>query len=240
MLFRKAARAIWANKRSYIACVFLIGIGIMMYMAMNVAGDGLSMAVQKFYEDCRLADVFAKVDAMPMGAADMLSQLEGIDGAETRYVYEARVEVPGSDEIITLRLISVSDEMQFNQLLITGSLLVGERDILVNTSFFSAHGMATGDPITVFIGGRGYTFNVCGTAMSPEYAYITRGGTDLLPDVSGFGVGYITADSMGRLTNSTGVANDVVFGLKEGYTFDDVRIRIEDALAPYGLKELTA
>ena len=240
MLLRKAARAIWSNKRSYLACMFLIGIGVMIYLAMNVASDGLGLAVRKFYEDYRLADVFAKVDAMPASAADVLSRLEGIDAVEARYVHEVRVEVEGSDEIITLRLISVPDEAFFNQLLITGSPLADAGDLLVNSSFFTAHGMAVGDSVTVLTGGRRYAFNICGTAMSPEYAYITRGGTDMLPDPSGFGVGYITADSMGRLTNSLGVANDVIFGLKRGYTFDDVRIILEDALAPYGLKELVA
>lgn len=238
MLLRKAARAIWSNKRSYIACVFLIGMGITMYITMNVAGDGLGLAVRQFYKEYRLADVFAKVDAMPAGAADMLAQLKGVETAEARYVLEARAEVPGTDEIITLRLITVPEDMHLNKLLVSGSPLAGGRDILVNTSFFSAHGMSEGDPVTLFAHGKGYAFNVCGTAMSPEYAYITRGGTDLLPDEKGFGIGYLTADGMGRLTDSAGVANDIVFGLAEGYDFEGVRTQVEDALAPYGLKEL--
>ena len=238
MLFRKAARAIWSNKRSYIACVFLIGIGIMLFMALNAAGEGLDIAVQKYYRDYRLADVFARVDAMPKSAADTLTQIEGIQTAEARYVFETRVEVPGSDDIITLRLISVTEDIQLNRLLINGSQLAAENDLLVNTSFFSAHGMSEGDPITLFADGRGFTFYIRGTVMSPEYAYITRGGADLLPDETGFGVGYITAESMGRLTSSTGVANDIVFALEYGYSFDDVRTHIEDALARYGLNAL--
>jgi putative ABC transport system permease protein len=74
--------------------------------------------------------------------------------------------------------------------------------------------------------------------MSPEYGYITRGGTDVLPDETGFGIAYITADSMAFLTNTAGLANDVVFGLSPGYAFDDVRTRLEDALAPFGIAEL--
>lgn len=238
MLLRKAARAIWSNKRSYMACIFLIAIGIMMFVSMNVAGDGLELAMNKFYRDNRLSDVFAKVDAMPMSASDGFIHLEGIDTAEARYVFEARVEVPWSDEIITLRLISSTGEEQLNQLLVTGNPLSDESDILVNTTFFEAHGMTVGDAITIFVDGRGYTYNIAGTAMSPEYAYITRGGADILPDETGFGIGYITADSMAHLTRTVGIANDVVFGLSSGYTFDDVKIRLEDALAPYGLSEL--
>jgi len=207
----------------------------MMFMAMNAAGEGLGMAVQKFYRDYRFSDVFARVDAMPKSAVDTLTQIEGVQIAEARYVFEARVEVPGSDEIITLRLVSAAEDSHLNQLLVDGSPLADENDILVNTSFFTAHGMSEGDPITIFFGGRGFTFYVRGTAMSPEYAYITRGGADLLPDETGFGVGYISADTMGRLTNSAGIANDIVFALETGYTFDDVKIQLEDALARYGL-----
>jgi len=218
--------------------VFLIALGIMMFVAMNVAGEGLDMAVQRFYKDHRLPDVFASVDAMPASAADRLSLIEGIRVAEARYVFEARVEVPGSDEIITMRLVSVTEETELNQLFISGSPLTAENDLLVNTSFFTAHGMSEGDPITIFVGGRGFTFYVQGTAMSPEYGYITRGGADLLPDETGFGIGFISAGTMGRLTNSTGIANDIVFSLEEGYTFDDVKIGLEDALARYGLNAL--
>jgi len=210
----------------------------MMYMSMNVAGEGLELAMLKFYRNYRLADVYASVDAMPDGAADMLSLIEGVEVAEARYVFEARAEVEGSDEIITLRLISEKDGAVLNRLSVTGNPLLGESDVLLNTTFYNAHGMAPGSPVTIFSGGRGYVFNACGTAMSPEYAYITRGGTDLLPDETGFGIGYISAESMGKLTGSTGVANDVVFALSDGYTFDDVRVPLEDALTPYGLNGL--
>ena len=239
MLLRKAVRAIWSNKRSYIACVFLISIGIMMFLALNVAGEGLEIAVQNYYRSNRFADVFAKVDAMPANAADALfAHIEGVEVAEARYVFEARVEVPGSDEIITLRLISAVEDPHLNKLIVSGNRLANEKDILVNTTFFTGHGMSVGDPITIFADGRGYTYNVCGTAMSPEYAYITRGAADLLPDETGFGIGYITVESMAHLTKTAGVANEVVFSLMGGYEFDDVKTRIEDALAPYGVREL--
>lgn len=238
MLLRKAARAIWTNKRSYIACVFLIGIGIMMYLAMNVAGEGLDQAMRKFYTEYSLADVFSAVDAMPASSADILEEIDGVEAVDARYVFETRVEVPGSDQIITLRLISVTDDMQLNKLLVTGNQLTDENDLLVNLSFFNAHEMSIGEGITVFADGRGYTYNVCGTAMSPEYAYITKNAMDILPDEKGFGIGYITADSMAHLTNTAGIANDIVFKLDGGYAFDDVKTSLEDALTPYGLNEL--
>jgi putative ABC transport system permease protein len=59
-----------------------------------------------------------------------------------------------------------------------------------------------------------------------------------MPSPAGFGVGYITADSMEALNNSPGVANDIVFKFADKYVFDDVKTAIEDALSPFGLKEL--
>lgn len=238
MLPRKTFRAIWANKRSYLACVFLITVGIMMFMSLNAAGEGLELAMLKYYGEYRLADVYAKVDAMPAGAADALGRIEGVSAAEARYVTEARAELPDSGDIITLRLISYSDDTLLNKLLISGEPPAGETDILVNTSFYSANGLEADSRVTLYFGGKGYAFNICGTAMSPEYAYITRGGTDLLPDETGFGIGYVTRRGLGKLTNSSGFANDIVFELADGYTFDRVKTKLEDALSPYGLREL--
>ena len=242
MLFKKAARAVWSNKKSYSACVFLIAIGIMMYLGMSIAADGLEQSILKFYNDYRLADVFAKVDAMPKSLADGLSEIEGVSVSDSRYVVEVRAEVSGSDELITLRLISLDTQNgpALNIPAVSGNPLSAENDIILNPAFINAHDLIIGDTVSVFLNGREYSFTLCASAISPEYAYITKSAGDILPDESAFGIGYISADGMSYLTNSAGVVNDLVFKLNEGLTFDDVKVALEDALSPYGLKELIA
>lgn len=240
MLFQKAKRAIWSNKKAYLACVFLIATGIIMFTAMSIAVDGLESSMLGFYDSYRLADVFAKVEGMPLSYAERLLELEGVAAVQARYVQEMRVEVAGSEDLITLRIIAIDpmEEGRLNDILVTGEAPSADRDIIVNPTFFKAHGLEYGDDITVIYGGKEYSYTLCGTAISPEYAYITKNMTQMLPDETGFGIAYITESSMTQLTGMAGLSNDVTVKLEEGVTFEDVKVLLEDELARFGLKEL--
>ncbi len=243
MLYRKAVRAIWQNKKAYISCMYLILMGIMLYTAMNIAVGGLALSRDGFYRDYKLADVYAKVKAIPLSMADIFTGIEGIDEVQLRNVTEMRAEVEGSDATITMRLISVEENVDdgidgLNGLSISGSPISDDNQILVNTAFMKANNLKIGDPIKVYYGGHEKVYYLNGTALSPEYVYITKSVIDMLPDESGFGIGYVSYRSLANLTQSVGLANDVTFTLKDGYTFDDVKIHLEDVLSPYGLNEL--
>ncbi len=244
MLYRKAVRAILQNKKAYISCIYLIMMGIILYTAMNVAVGGLALSRDKFYTNYNLADVYAKVKGIPVNAADIFTDIEGIHKAQLRNVTEMRAEVEGSDATITMRLISLDESYNeetydgLNNLIVTGNPIVNDNEILVNSAFFKAHNFKIGDPIKVFYGGREQIYYVNGTALSPEYAYITKSTTDILPDEEAFGIGYVSNRGLSSLTQSQGLANDLVFSLQDGYVFDDVKIQLEDALKPYGLTEL--
>jgi len=99
--------------------------------------------------------------------------------------------------------------------------------------------METGDPITLIVHGRTFTFETTGSFLAPEYVYIAPSFTDILPDNAGFGIAYITAEAMGNITGRHGVFNNLIFSLEDGYEFDDVRLALQDALQPYGLISLT-
>ncbi len=241
MLLKKARRSMQRSKRAYFACVFLIAVAVMLYTALHIAVKGLEASVTRFYSNNRIADVYAQVTAMPEGYADTLAGLDGISDVQPRYVMDVRAGVSGSEEIITLRLVSVpaGPQEQINALYVTGRPPEQAGDILVNTAFWRAHGLSCGDFLSVFTGGREYIYSVGGTAMSPEHVYITKDAYAVLPDESGFGVGYLTEEGMSLLTGRRGVANSVLFRLEKGYTFDDVKPALEDSLSRFGLIGLT-
>ena len=239
MLLKKAMRAIWSNKRSYLACIFLISIGVLMFTALNTAGESLAASADRFYSDYRLSDIFAKVDGIPISYMERFTEIEGLEAAEARYVLDVQAEVPNADETVTLRLFAFDMvEASLNRLLVEGSAWSDDNDILLNPAFYAAGGLEIGDEITVIHRGQTTTFTVCGTALSPENIYVTKSAADMLPDNVGFGVGYVSADVMISLADTAGRGNDLVFKLAEGYSYSDVKIPLEDMLAPFGLKEL--
>ncbi len=242
MLFKKAVRSIWANKKAYLACVVLILIGIMMYTALSIASESLEISKVKYYKEYNMADVFVKLEDMPTSLVLGLYDIKGIKEVVPRYVVEARAETDDTEEIIVLRLIALDnvEEMRMNKILIEGEPLLNPEDLIVNSNFFAAHNLAYGDTVSLFLNGREYVCHVVASSLSPEYVYIVKNAMEMLPDVSGFGIGYITAEMMNSMTGKAGYTNDILITLEEGYTFEDVKIDLEDALDPYGLKELIA
>jgi len=241
MLFKKAYRAMWAHKKSYLACVFLILVGTMMLTAMGTAVNGLINAKESFYENYRLADVQAVVSAVPISEVDRLRSIPGVLDVSHRTVIEVRAEVEGSDDIIILRLISFvpDDQERINDFHIMGLEPKVQNDIALSYMFKNTHGLEIGDPITLFTQGRAMDFEITGAFLSPEYIYVARGGTDMLPDNTGFGLAYITDEGMSNLTGQVGIANQLLFTLLDGYLFEDVRAALQDTLQPYGLISLS-
>ena len=240
ILFQKARRAMAANKKSYLACVFLIMVGILMQTALSIAVAGLRESTFGFYRANRLADTYGYVQSMSFSDLDTLRKIPGITAVQGRYVAELRAEVPGSDETVNLRLIAVSpdDETPLNLPDIDGRAGTDRSEILVNPAFMQAHNLQAGDKILIFSKGREFSFTLTGTAISPEYVYITKSATQILPDESGFGIGYITMDGMEMLTGDQGVVNSIVFQRAAEVSFDDIKTELEDRLRPFGLKEL--
>ena len=242
MLFKKAYRAIWRHKKAYLACVFLTMIGTMMLTAMGTAVTGLMAAKENFYEEYRLAHVWAGVGAIPISEVDRLRNIPGVLDVSHRTVTEVRAEVENSDDIIILRLLSFvpGDESRINNFQMAGGLTPSfQNDIALNVMHKETRGLETGDPIRIFARGRAFNFEVAGSFMSPEYAYVARGdGGEMLPAHNVFGIGYITEEAMNNLTGRAGIANEVLFILREGYELEDVQSAIADALRPYGLISL--
>jgi putative ABC transport system permease protein len=243
ILFLKAARAIWNNKKAYLSCVALVAVAVFMMVAMGSASDALADASEHYYKDNRLADVFASVNNLPAGVISGLNQINGIDEAQARLVYDARVRMPGNSKIIWLRLISYDTSYEGTPLNcpnVTGRRLTEPNDIWIGHSFMNNHNLEIGGSLNIIAEGREVTLNIAGLADSPEYVYAVRNPGDLFPDNEAFGIAYISITDLSILLNRIGSYNDLTFKLDNGYAFDDVNKELDTSLAPYGLTALYA
>ena len=240
ILIIKAKRAMAANKKAYFACIFLIMTGILMQTALSIAAAGLEESALSFYRVNRLADTYGYVQSMPVSHTDMLRKIPGIAAVQSRYVTELRAEVPGAEDTITLKLIAAdpADETPLNLLDVEGRVNKDKSELLVNPAFMQAHNLQAGDKILVFSKGREFAMTVTGTAISPEYVYIAKNTSQVLPDEAGYGIAYISMEGIAMLTGHEGVANSIVFQREPGVTFEQIKTGLEDQLRPFGLKEL--
>jgi len=79
VLWRKMFRDIWNNKGSYLACLVLVIMGLLLFTAFSIASDNLGLSQQDFYEDQNFAHGFAEIISMPYRDVERLSEIEGID-----------------------------------------------------------------------------------------------------------------------------------------------------------------
>ena len=242
ILLRQAARGMWRGKKSYLACIVLMAVGIMVFVSFNLMYRNLAAAMDGMYLDRRFGDAFATVGAIPLNKAEALGDLEGVRQAEATLVTDARVLIPGSNRIITLRTSSFTpgEDGRLNSFLLVEGFEPGDEGILVSEVFAAAHGLSIGDSLTLVIEGRRVSPVITGTVQSPEYVYAIPDTGQLMPDTEAFGFGYLTTARLGLLTGKTGSATNLSFLLEEGATFSHLKPQLEDALAPYGLRTLFA
>ncbi|MCL2564279.1 MAG: FtsX-like permease family protein [Defluviitaleaceae bacterium] len=240
ILLKKALRAMWKNKKTYIACALLISVGIFIYVSMGITSFAFEDSMHIYYRDYRMADVFSRISRAPRSIEEDLAQTPGINTVSARITYDARAELKGVDRRMTLRLMSAPyREDSLNLPHITyGDTLVNDNDIILGEDFFLAHELQIGNSIDIIIRGRQFSFNIAAAALSPEFVYAIQDITQLYPDDLSFGYAYINYDVLASMLDMRGMVNDISFLLSPGYEFDDVKVELEDRLTRYGLISL--
>ena len=239
ILIKKAVRAMWSNKRAYIACMWLLSAGIMFYVAMNITSVDLVTSRDAYFHEYRLADIFVDVAAAGSSAVARLKRIPGVADAAVRHVEDCRVLIEDSDKIITLRIISI-DPTAANP--INGARLSGafraDNDLFIAQSFLDAYGLTAGDSLDILLGGRQVRFNIAGNVSTPEYAYNIPSETEFFPDPSKFNIAYAAEKPLNNYLGTPNVYNSIGLELTKGYAFDDVSDSIRDELQKYGLMVL--
>ncbi|MDR1766668.1 MAG: FtsX-like permease family protein [Lachnospiraceae bacterium] len=243
-LFRKALRSMWRNKKTYIACILLIGLGVMLYLAYGVAGESLYRAKDVYYRDADIADAFASVKSISASQVAAF-RLDGIEEVSARLVYDSRVDADTlpdggeTDQIIKLRLMTQAQSL--NRITLSaGSVPALPEDILMGQGFLDAHGLEIGDEVGIIVKNRRVMFRICGVFMTPEYVYIIDDGGSLMPDEGTFNLSVVLEETLQGLLGMPGAYNDLSFRFGEAVTMADIRADLEAALEPYGLVSLTA
>jgi putative ABC transport system permease protein len=216
-------------------------IGILVFTSFSIVSDNLRLSQEGFYKNQNFAEGFAKVRALPFGEIKKLEDLEGIKQIEGRMVQDVQVLSPDSEENVYLRLVSI-DPLKGNPL--NGVLLTqgiplknDEMNIWVDSKFFETHNMELNDEIEIITGGKKRSLSIVGVGKSPEFIYALRTSADVYPDPETFGIAFVPLEIMEKLFGEK-TFNDLVFSLKPGVKFENIKDTLELELKPYGLTSL--
>jgi putative ABC transport system permease protein len=237
-LNRKLWRDLWEMKSQALAIAFVIAGGVATFIMSLSTLDSLRETRAAFYRDDRFADVFASLKRAPDSLAGRIAGIPGVDQVETRVVADVKIDLEGFADPVTGRLVSIPDQGEpiLNRLhLRSGRMVVRERDdeLIVSEAFAEAHGLKTGDALSVVINGRRKSFRIVGIALSPEFIYQIAPGA-VFPDFERYAILWMGRTPLATAYDMEGAFNDVVLTLAAGAHLDDVLDRLDALLAPYG------
>lgn len=247
MLLKKMLRDIWSNKGSYIACLVIVIIGLIVFTSFSILSDNLDLSKNTFYTEQNFADGFVELKSMPMANVDSLKDIDGIKNINGRVVKEVRVNDEDKDEAVYLDLVffEMESEHRINDVkVLQGSDLDGDfGDGSLNTAldnqFFEVNNLNLADQVEVIAGGRIRELNIKSVGMSPEFTYPLRSESDMFPNPEQYGIAFLSYDDVSQVfPDMTNRINSLVFTLKEDANYDLVEESLEEELRQYGLKSV--
>ena len=237
-LNRKLWRDLLAMKTQALAIAMVVAAGVAMYVMYLSNFESLRRTQREFYRVGHFADVFASLKRAPLRVADEIARIPGVAAFETRVIATVPLHLAGLDIPASARLVSVPAHRRprVNDVVLrSGRWLDPQRpdEALVSEGFTDAHRLHAGDRLSVVINGRLRRLSVVGVALSPEYVYTIRPG-ELVPDDRRFAIVWMNERALASAFNLEGGFNDVALALAPGASADDVMLRLDHVLAPYG------
>jgi len=237
-LSKKLLRDLVAMRGQGLAIALVVAAGVAVFVAMMGAYDSLTRSRTLFYEDYRFADVFARASRAPDVVADRIAEVPGVAHVMARVVAEVTVDLPGIDEPISGRIISMvpGREPPLNALYLrSGRLPEQGRDgeVVVNEAFARARSLKLGDRLGALINGRRQELTLTGVVLSPEYVD-TVGAGQVMPDDARFAVMWMAKEPLASALDMRGVANDFSISVAKGASEADVVDAVDRILLPYG------
>lgn len=237
-LDRKLLRDLSRMKMQVLAVSAVLASGLAVFvMGMGVYGS-LSQARDDYYDSHRMADMAANVVRAPDGLAPQLAALPGVRAVETRIAGVGLLDLPGRNEPVAARLVSLPDGRapRVNDIVLREGRLPSPqraREVLVNEAFAEANALRPGDRFAALIHGRRSDIEVVGIASSPEFIFAVPIGA-VLPDPQRFGVLWMGREALGRAYDRDDAFNDVQLRLEPGASERAVAGAVDALLARYG------
>ena len=223
-----------------ITIAVVVAIGVAGFVGMFAVHDSLRTSRDAFYQDNRLADLFAGVKRAPLSLGKRIEAIPGVAQVQLAVVFDAQVDVPGVLQPVTGRFIGLdlasvhAGRQGLNALTLQAGRWPergSQLEALVSDRFAAARHLQPGDVVHAILNGRLERVQVVGTAVSPEYVFASQGGA---PDDTSFGIWWVDDQRMTEAFGMQGAFNQAALRLHAGVAEPAVLTRLDHLLAPYG------
>lgn len=237
-LHAKLTRDLWRIKGQALAIMLVIGIGVALQVMMTGFVASLTQTRDAYYERHQFAQIFAPVARAPEHIAHQLQDIPGVANVQTRLTGMGLIDVESRDIPVSAQILSLpTHELRhLNEIRLTAGRKPDANkaeEIVLLDSFATAHNILPGDQISVTLNGTRRTFDVVGTAQSPEFIYYAAPG-EMIPDDERFGVIWIGRPALAAALDLEGAFNQVLMTLLRGAVVEAVLDEVDRVLEPYG------
>ncbi len=242
-LNRKLLRDLAAAKAQFGAVVAIIAIGITVFVGVYESYQNLFISYQFTYDLLSMGDYWISVDRLPVRAARDINSIPGVT-AEGRIIRDISVDLEvESGQRAEVRIVSMPSarhaavnrvEVEVGEYFSPGD----RREILVERSFADHHGFVPGDWLTLERNGVQASFQIVGTAVSPEYIWIAKSPQEPFAMPETFGVLFMPQSRAEALFDMPGMVNDISFIIDEGVDEESVLASVRDILRQNGIRRI--
>jgi putative ABC transport system permease protein len=218
----------------------VVAIGVAGFVGMFSVHASLQASRDAFYQDNRLADVFAGVKRAPMHLRQRLAAIDGVNEVLLTTAMDAQIALPGVAPPVTGRFIGLdlarvrAQRQGLNKLSLKSGRwpeASSQLEALVSDRFAAARKLKPGDTVRAILNGRLEAVHIVGTAITPEYVFASQGGA---PDDEFFGIWWIDGQRMATAFDMQGAFNQVALGVVPGMQVARVIERVDRLLDTYG------
>jgi putative ABC transport system permease protein len=237
-LNRKLLRELSRLKGQIITIALVLASGIACFLSMRGTYESLESARQAYYDRCRFAHVFARVERAPEPVGRRIESLPGVAVAQTRIVKDISLPLEGLDRPAYGQVLSLpaSGDPATNAIrLESGRLpLAGQDDeIVLLKTFADAYGLGPGHVVPVVLNRVLRRLRVVGVAQSPEFVYAIRPGA-LTHDPRRYAAIWMPRQVVATAFDLEGAFDEISLRLQPGASEAEVLAGVDRILTPYG------
>jgi len=235
----KLRRDIGANKYQFISIIIVIFLGITLFAAAQDSYNNLLLSYKSTHEALGFADLTFGPTRFNDNQLGQVKKSEGVLAATGRITSDIPIKLSSNNKILGRAIgYPTAKQPAVNKLSIfTGAYFKpGDKyKVVVEKHFAEAHNLSDGDKIKILLPAKGKIrpawrqLTVIGTAISPEYIWVTKSRQDVMPSPDNFGVLFVPQkllrDSIGALNHFN--YNELAVLLKSGADDGAVKARIQ-------------
>lgn len=191
MLTKKLIRTALKYKAQFLSMMIMVGIGLGIFIGFNMEWVSIQTSTEHFFTDTGFADY--RILREQGFSEEDLNQVKNLPSVQdASRILNFNTVSRADDDIVSL-MVTENTRVTFFQLMKGASYDATDEDgIWISDHYAKSNHLAIGDTMTLLYSGMELPVTIRGTVMAGEYLVCTPDETQLMPDFTTYGYGYVT------------------------------------------------